>query len=111
VRELRNVIRRSVVFASEVIEPANFSFLSADAFPPTAVGCQPALVGRSLRVIADAAAADAEQQAIRQALRATNGNRGKAARELQIDYKTLYLKMKQYRIPAAHFAKSSPIVR
>jgi len=111
VRELRNVIRRSVVLASEVIEPADFSFLAADASPPTAVGCQPALVGRSLRAIADAAAADAEQQAIRCALRATNGNRSKAARELQIDYKTLYLKMKQYRIPAAHFARSSPIVR
>src|SRR6266850_7274045 len=58
VRELRNVIRRSVVLASEVIEPADFSFLAADASPPTAVGCQPALVGRSLRAIADAAAAD-----------------------------------------------------
>ena len=40
---------------------------------------------------------------IRQALQATGGNRSTAARHLRTDYKTLYLKMKQYGIDAGRF--------
>ena len=59
--------------------------------------------GASLKEIADAAAADAEQQAIRRVLQGTKGNKSEAARLLRTDYKTLHLKMKQYGIPAAQF--------
>lgn len=110
VRELRNVIRRSVMLASEVIEPSDFSFLATDTSRPTALYGLSTLDGRSLKEIAEAAAADAERQAIRLALRASKGNKSKAARELRIDYKTLYLKMKQYRITAAHFTEPSSTV-
>ncbi len=106
VRELRNVIRRAVVLASDVIEEEHFSFLAADAPPVTALRSEPAPLGPSLKEIAEGAAADAERQAIRQALQATGGNRSEAARHLRTDYKTLYLKMKQYGIPAAQFRKS-----
>jgi len=93
-RELRNVIRRAVVLASDVIEPEHMSLFASDASPAITLRGQPAPVGPSLKEIAEAAAADAERQAIRQALQATGGNRSTAARHLRTDYKTLYLKMK-----------------
>src|SRR3989454_978912 len=106
VRELRNVIRRAVVLASDVIEPEHMPLFASDASPAIALRGQPAPVGPSLKEIAEAAAADAERQAIRQALQATGGNRSTAARHLRTDYKTLYLKMKQNGKPAARFRKS-----
>ncbi len=57
----------------------------------------------SLREIAGRAAAEAERQAIRLALQATRGNKSEAARLLRVDYKTLYLKIKQYDISAGQF--------
>ena len=49
------------------------------------------------------AAAAAERQAIRLALRATQGNKSAAARLLRVDYKTLHLKMKRHAIEAVEF--------
>jgi DNA-binding NtrC family response regulator len=104
VRELRNVIRRSILVASDVIEPQHLSFLPAvDGSPAAAPREEAASIGGSLKEIADAAAADAEQQAIRRVLQGTKGNKSEAARLLRTDYKTLHLKMKQYGIPAAQF--------
>ena len=60
----------------------------------------------SLREIAARAAAEAERQAIRLALRATRGNKSEAARLLRVDYKTLHLKMKHYGIEAGEFRVS-----
>jgi DNA-binding NtrC family response regulator len=60
----------------------------------------------SLKEIADRAAAEAERQAIRLALHATRGNKSEAARLLQVDYKTLHLKMKHYEIDAVDFRAS-----
>jgi two-component system nitrogen regulation response regulator GlnG len=53
---------------------------------------------RPLREIAAAAADAAERQAITQALRATDGNKSEAARMLQVDFKTLHLKMRRLGI-------------
>jgi two-component system nitrogen regulation response regulator GlnG len=64
---------------------------------------EPAPARSSLKEVADAAAADAEGQAIHLALQATRGNKSEAARLLQVDFKTLHLKMKQYGITAAQF--------
>ena len=55
----------------------------------------------SLKEIGGRAAAEAERQAIRLALRATHGNIIEAARLLRVDDKTLYIKMKRYGIDAA----------
>jgi DNA-binding NtrC family response regulator len=57
----------------------------------------------SLREITHRAMAEAERQAIRLALQATGGNKSEAARLLRVDYKTLHLKMKRYRIEAREF--------
>ena len=60
----------------------------------------------SLREIAQRSSAEAERQAIRLALEATHGNKSEAARLLKVDYKTLHLKMKRYKIDAAQFRPS-----
>jgi len=103
VRELRNVIRRAILLASDVIEPEYLSVLPVDAPPASALRGEPVPLDSSLKEIAGAAAADAEQQAIRQALHSSRGNKSDAARHLRTDYKTLHLKMKQYDIEAGRF--------
>jgi transcriptional regulator with GAF, ATPase, and Fis domain len=103
VRELRNVIRRAILLASDVIEPEHLSFLPGDASPATAAREEPAPTGASLKEIAEAAAADAEQQAICRVLQDTRGNKSQAARLLRTDYKTLHLRMKQYGISSGPF--------
>ena len=60
----------------------------------------------SLKEIGDQAAAEAERQAIRLALQATQGNKSAAARLLRVDYKTLHLKMKHHAIEAREFRPS-----
>ena len=60
----------------------------------------------TLKEFADRAAAEAERQAICLALHATRGNKSEAARLLRVDYKTLHLKTKRYRIEAAEFRAS-----
>jgi DNA-binding NtrC family response regulator len=107
VRELRNVIRRAILLASDVIEPEHLSVLPVDASPATALRGEPALLDSSLKEVAEAAAADAEQQAIHQALHSSRGNKSEAARHLRTDYKTLHLKMKQYGIDAGRFKEFS----
>jgi two-component system nitrogen regulation response regulator GlnG len=103
VRELRNIIRRAILVASDVIEPEHLSSGRVDACPEAERREEPAPDAASLREIAEAAAADAEQQAIRRVLQATRGNKSEAARHLRTDYKTLHLKMKQYGIAAGQF--------
>src|SRR5438445_3440411 len=68
VRELRNVIRRAILLASDVIEPAHLSVIPVDSPPTVALREQLALDGCSLKATADAAAAQAEQDAIRRVL-------------------------------------------
>ena len=104
VRELRNVIRRAVLLSSDLVEPAHFVALlanSSETHPPEAsadLAAQP-----PLKDIARMAAAAAERRAIRQALRATRGNKSEAARILGTDYKTLHLRMRRYGIRPGEF--------
>jgi DNA-binding NtrC family response regulator len=102
VRELRNVIRQAVLESRLlVIERAAIVRLlgkpGTTTIAPTAAG------ERSLRQIADDAAREAERHAISDALRATRGNKSKAARLLDTDYKTLHVKMKNLGIRARDF--------
>jgi two-component system nitrogen regulation response regulator GlnG len=50
----------------------------------------------SLRTIVQNSKVHVERMAIAQALRKTGGNKAKAARLLQVDYKTLHSKVKEY---------------
>jgi DNA-binding NtrC family response regulator len=104
VRELRNVIRRAVLLASGLIHPEHLRGLVSDSVDPEPAPPAPMpAAGRSLKAIAETAVAAAESLAIRQALQVTRGNRAEAARLLQIDSKTLYVKMKRYRILGRDF--------
>jgi two-component system nitrogen regulation response regulator GlnG len=103
VRELRNIIRRAILLASDVIEPEHLSVIPVDQPLDTAIPSEPAPIGSSLREVSAAAAARAEDQAIQWALQTTGGNKSQAARLLRIDYKTLHLKIKQYGIDARQF--------
>ena len=106
VRELRNVIRRAILLASDVIEPEHLSVIPVDPPTVTVLWGEPAEGNSSLKEIAETAAMEAEERAIRRVLQSTGGNKSEAARLLRTDYKTLHLKIKQYGISAAQFRKS-----
>jgi two-component system nitrogen regulation response regulator GlnG len=109
VRELKNVVRQAVLDATTpvltraIVERVLAGVASTrpvtrtEAPPPT---------GGSLREIADAASRDAERRAIEATLQTTSGNKSKAARLLQTDYKTLHTKMKSLGIDAKRFRGS-----
>jgi DNA-binding NtrC family response regulator len=103
VRELRNVIRQAVLRSNGmVISPSDLHALLSTSPSPSTV---PVRAGQtpSLREVSAAASRSAERQAICDVLRATNGNKSRAARALQTDYKTLHVKMRQLGIRARDF--------
>lgn len=104
VRELRNVIRQAVVLSSDLIQPTHLAGLFPERSRTPATSPDPTPPdGLSLKQIAETAAAEAESRAIRRTLQATRGKKSEAARLLKVDYKTLHLKMKRYRIYARDF--------
>ncbi len=54
--------------------------------------------GLSLRAIVAQSATTVEREVLLQTLRQTGGNKAKAARLLQVDYKTIQSKIKRYGI-------------
>jgi two-component system nitrogen regulation response regulator GlnG len=102
VRELRNVIRQavlltpdSVVHAAQVRELLGKGKGSLGNQGPVEVPVTP---GMSLKEIAEEAVEHSEKQAIRNVLKATGGNKAKAAKVLKTDYKTLHVKIKKYKL-------------
>jgi DNA-binding NtrC family response regulator len=102
VRELRNVIRQAVLEAegTTLTRAVLARFVGRQAVK-SARATSPA---RTLREVAEAAAREAERELICETLRVTNGNKSRAARALQTDYKTLHVKMKALGIRARDFA-------
>ena len=105
VRELRNVIRRAILLASDVIDPEHLSVMPIDQPSVSVIWGESVAVSSSssLKEIAEAAATEAEERAIRRVLQTTRGNKSEAARLLRTDYKTLYLKIKRYGIDPRKF--------
>ena len=104
IRELRNVIRQAVLLSTgSALEASTIKSLlgksSSQGQSPAPVEV-PLLPGQSLKQIAEAAVEQAEKQAIRNTLQTVNGNKSKAAKVLQTDYKTLHLKVKKYGLQA-----------
>ncbi len=99
VRELRNAICRAVLFAKGT--------LTAEHLPPS---CQAAtleapdermtssLTQRSLKEAVRLQVQRFEKELIIAALRRSSGNKAQAARDLQIDYKTIHNKIREYDI-------------
>lgn len=104
VRQLRAAVRRAVLKASDYVQPEHLSIGDAEA--PTVNRCvspkaQSVLLdweGLSLKEIVHQSVTEVEKKVILKALKKTDGNKAKAARLLQIDYKTMHSKIKQYNI-------------
>ncbi|HAK87739.1 MAG: hypothetical protein A2X55_09460 [Nitrospirae bacterium GWB2_47_37] len=93
IRELRNVIRRAVLLTEDgVIRNTHIELLIEESDEK-----KETLSVSSLFPL-KAAVTDTEKRALRHALRVTNGNKKKAASLLNIDYKTLLSKIKEYGI-------------
>ncbi len=96
VRELRNVIRRAVLLSNDgIIKASDLEFLSIET--PGGTQTDDLL---PLKKIAASATRDAERSAIKRTLAVTKGNKTKAATILQVDYKTLLTKIKDYGLGA-----------
>src|SRR5580693_925558 len=97
-RELNNFIKRYLVLGDEKLaiqelQPRD----DGNAARPDAAAT-PAEAGGGLKSVARSAKDEAEAEAIRQALDQTNWNRKQAAALLQISYKALLYKIRQYGI-------------
>ena len=90
IRELENLARKLVVFGD--VQIALNDLQMAGVVSSASGG---ASQGGSLKVAARAASKKAERELIMQALERTRWNRKRAARELQISYKSLLYKIKQ----------------
>jgi two-component system nitrogen regulation response regulator GlnG len=84
VRELKNVIRKAALLATDVIMPEFLPPLAARGGAGQSAVAAPPVGGElSLCEVGEVATADAERQAIRQALEAAKGNKSQAARLLR----------------------------
>ena len=103
VRELRNVVRQAVLRSDGLaIQPTDLGPLLS-SMPASASGAVKSTGMQSLKQIAADATRSAEHDSIRDALRATKGNRSRAANLLQTDYKTLLRKIRQLDIRVRDF--------
>ncbi|HVX61416.1 MAG TPA: sigma-54 dependent transcriptional regulator [Pirellulales bacterium] len=100
VRELRNLIRRAVLLADDQIHPEHLGLIGQHA----PCEWQGALVDEitaqpiALKTLIRRKVVEAEREILTRVLQQTGGNKAEAARLLQIDYKTLRTKARQYGI-------------
>jgi len=105
VRQLKSVVRRAVLMAEHISTEEHLGLRSrprahladGELTPPPAT---PGLAwdDLSLREIVRSSTVHVERSVIVHTLRRTGGNKAKAARLLQVDYKTLHSKVKEYGI-------------
>jgi two-component system response regulator AtoC len=96
VRELENVIERAVIYAEGGVVRAKDLGISETSIIEALAEHVP--MEGPLAEIAAAAARIAESRRIRQVLKQTGGNKTKAAEILQVSYKTLLTKIKDYQL-------------
>jgi two-component system nitrogen regulation response regulator GlnG len=105
VRQFRSVVRRAVLMAEDVIAEEHLGLgskadkqLVEDELAEHTYAPVQGQDDLSLREIVHSKTVHIERTAIMCALRRTGGNKAKAARLLQVDYKTLHTKVKEYGI-------------
>ena len=105
VRQLRSAVRRSVLMAEDVVTEEHLGLRlkvcklpAEDELAARASPRGQAWGDLALREIVRSSTVHVERIAIVHALRTTGGNKSKAARLLQVDYKTLHSKVKEYGI-------------
>jgi DNA-binding NtrC family response regulator len=101
VRELQNCIERAVILAEgDAIHPRHLNLSFRDVVAPAeeiSPWDQVDLSG-TLADVSRRALAEVEKRKVTQALREAGGNKPKAAEALQVSYKTLLMKLKDYQI-------------
>jgi two-component system nitrogen regulation response regulator GlnG len=105
VRQLRSVVRRAVLLADDLITEKH---LDIQHSPAAGMDFTPSIQDHSwpelsLKEIVHRNVIIVEREVLTQALKYTQGNKAKAARLLQIDYKTMHTKLKQF---GSSFTKS-----
>lgn len=100
VRQLRSVIRRAVLLAEDLVTE---KLLDIKRAPIPGMAFTPKVEGTPwrempLKEIVRRSVVSVEKEVLTQALKYTKGNKAKAARLLQIDYKTMHTKLKQFGI-------------
>lgn len=108
VRELRNVIRRAMLVADRILEVEH---LEIPAMPHRDVPLYPGSYEEpngtvSLKEVIRRTVTQVERKMLLDVLNQTMGNKAKAARILQIDYKTIHKKIREYGI-SAHGSRTS----
>jgi DNA-binding NtrC family response regulator len=98
VRELKNVIKRAVLLAEDLIEPSHLIFDNGVPTPLPVLAEEEMLTDIPLKQVAKKAIYLVEKNAILQALARCAGNKSKVSKMLKIDYKTLLSKIKEYHI-------------
>ena len=103
VRQLRSVIRRAVLLADDMITNRHLNLPVKASNEKTRESSVVPEIGdvflkRSLREIVKHHTARVEREVLQEVLRCTGGNKSRAARMLQIDYKTLQSKVREYAI-------------
>lgn len=102
VRELKNVMRRAVLLSSGgTLDRDCLTGVLEGAFDHDAaslIRSETSSEVLPLKEVSSRAASAAESATIRQALSLSRGNKSKAASILQVDYKTLLTKIRQYGI-------------
>lgn len=94
-RELRNIVRRATLLSNDTIEAKQLTVgANAPRIPLGRWTDRCPMEGLSLREIKK----EIEKELIKEALDLTKGSKIQAARRLQIEYRTLYNKMKEYKI-------------
>jgi len=105
VRELHNAVKRGVVLAEALIEPAHLppevrlAEAPAQVAGPEAPGEQGGPIP-PMKEATQIAVARIEKDLITRALHATQNNKMQAAKMLKIDYKTLFNKLKEHQMQA-----------
>jgi DNA-binding NtrC family response regulator len=96
VRELENVIERSVIYADGGVIRSQDLGISESSIIDALAEHVP--MDGPLQDVAAAATRIAESRRIRQVLKQTGGNKSRAAEILQVSYKTLLTKIKDYQL-------------
>lgn len=97
VRQLRSTVRRAVLLADTVIDEEHLGLPGrSSAAQVEEIASLTPEKGVPLKTLVRRATLTVERAALLHALKATGWNKAKAARLLQIDYKTMHTKLKEY---------------
>jgi len=106
VREVQNVIQQAIIMAEDIILPEHLPvYIKENKVGADLVSARieegeriDLAKGLSLKEMINRFSKDTERGIILEVLKRTNWNKAEAARLLKINYKTLYLKIKEYKV-------------